>query len=182
MYVYNPEFDMPDADERILGGQGEPTPEELEQPELPPLPPEDAKLAYLHNHLYATPSLTEDEEQKLFRTYNFCKYGIHKLQEKSRSAKPSAAFLGERRRLQHIAVATENRIIEANLRLVVKIARHHARRPKTLNELIDDGTRSLMRAIETFDYAKGVRFSTYASHAIRVDFAKRIAGEDYAHD
>jgi len=78
------------------------------------------------------------------------------------------------------ANATKNRIIRANLRLVVSIARKHVSGgPQSLFELISDGNVSLMRAVEKFDYARGYKFSTYASWAIMKNFARSVPRERY---
>ena len=80
------------------------------------------------------------------------------------------------------ATAVKNRIIRANLRLVVSIAKKHLGGSQTLFELISDGNVSLMRAVEKFDYSRGNRFSTYASWAIMRNFARSVPRERYRLD
>ncbi|UCC22909.1 MAG: sigma-70 family RNA polymerase sigma factor, partial [Planctomycetota bacterium] len=76
------------------------------------------------------------------------------------------------------AEAIKKMIIEANLRLVVSIARKHsAGGGSNLPDLISEGNFSLMRAVEKFDYTRGFRFATYASWAIAKDYARRIPAE-----
>ena len=77
-------------------------------------------------------------------------------------------------RLYEEAVATKNQIIRANLRLVVSIAKRHVGPAENFFELVSDGNMSLMRAVEKFDYARGYKFSTYASWAIMKNFARTI--------
>jgi len=76
----------------------------------------------------------------------------------------------------------KNRLTRANLRLVVSIAKKHIHGPLSLFELISDGNLSLMRAVEKFDYAKGYRFSTYASWAISRNYARSVPKEKYQLD
>ena len=75
------------------------------------------------------------------------------------------------------AVATKNQIVRANLRLVVSIAKRHVGQGDNFFELVSDGNMSLIRAVEKFDYARGNKFSTYASWAIMKNFARTIPDE-----
>lgn len=59
------------------------------------------------------------------------------------------------------------RFIESNLRLVVKIAKSFIKKPLPLLDLIQEGNRGLIRAVEKFEYKRGVKFSTYASWWVR---------------
>jgi RNA polymerase primary sigma factor len=68
----------------------------------------------------------------------------------------------------------KNRIVRANLRLVVSVARKHLRPNLFLMDLISDGNLTLMRAVESFDCHKGNRFSTYATLALMKGFARSV--------
>jgi RNA polymerase primary sigma factor len=72
------------------------------------------------------------------------------------------------------AIETKNQIIQANLRLVVSVARKHLRPGMNLMELLSDGNITLMRAVEGFDLHKGNRFSTYATLALMKGFARSV--------
>ncbi len=171
-WVHNELFDAPNADQIILDGP-EPTAQSQPTPRVPKGLP-----SYLES-LYRTPLLSREQEQDLFRRYNFLKYRMDKV---LKSIDPACVTKTEFQRAADLMSeidAVRQRIVEANLRLVVSIAKKHVGWSPRFFETISDGNMSLMRAVEGFDYARGNKFSTYASWAIMKNYARSVPEEYY---
>ena len=163
-------FRLPKREERILAAMPA-NDEPLKKARLPAgLPP------YLAS-LYEVPLLSRVQEGHLFRKMNYLKYKANKLRERLDPNQPKSSSMDEIEALYEEAVRTKNQIIRANLRLVVSIAKRHVGPIENFFELVSDGNMSLMRAVEKFDYARGYKFSTYASWAIMKNFARTIPDE-----
>ncbi|MCH8149708.1 MAG: sigma-70 family RNA polymerase sigma factor, partial [Planctomycetes bacterium] len=170
--IHNEIFDTPGADSIVL---------EVSEPpartdRLPAVP--KGLPSYLRA-LYRTPLLTSEQEQDLFRRYNYLKYKSARMIAKIDAVEPDADECDEVRALTDKADEIRCRIVEANLRLVVSIAKKHVGWSPNFFEVISDGNISLMRAVEKFDYARGNKFSTYATWAIMKNYARSIPTQHY---
>jgi RNA polymerase primary sigma factor len=127
--------------------------------------------------LYEVPLLSREQEMHLFRRMNYLKYKAGKLRDSLDRSRPKNGVMDRIEEIYDAAVATKNEIISANLRLVVSIAKRHVGPAENFFELVSDGNMSLIRAVEKFDFARGNKFSTYASWAIMKNFARTIPDE-----
>ncbi|HYK69887.1 MAG TPA: RNA polymerase sigma factor [Streptosporangiaceae bacterium] len=108
--------------------------------------------------------LTAEEEVNLAKRIEAGLYAEHKLETEKRLSKQLRADLE--------AVAEDGRrakahMLEANLRLVVSVAKKYSDRGLSLLDVVQEGNLGLIRAVEKFDYTKGYKFSTYAMWWIR---------------
>ncbi len=175
-YMPNPLFAKVEAEKQILGPMPESPEPAGRKARLPSgLPP------YLAS-LYEVPLLTREQEAYLFRKFNFLKYRAATLREQLDPAAAKSSLMDEIEKLYDKAVEVKNQIVRANLRLVVSIAKRHVAPNDNFFELVSDGNMSLIRAAEKFDFARGNKFSTYASWAIMKNYARTIPDENKRRD
>ncbi|MEI5033311.1 RNA polymerase sigma factor [Streptomyces sp. S1A(2023)] len=84
---------------------------------------------------------------------------------------------GDLDRLVVMGRTAKRRLIEANLRLVVSVAKRYVGRGLTMLDLVQEGNLGLIRAVEKFDYARGFKFSTYATWWIRQAMSRALADQ-----
>jgi RNA polymerase sigma factor (sigma-70 family) len=169
-YIYNESFDNPALAVEILGPvpAAETAPRKLRVPSGLP--------SYLAA-LYDVALLTREQEHHLFRKMNFLKHQAAKLRQGITGRGATVEMMDEIERLYEQAVQVKNQIVQANLRLVVSIAKRHMSSSDDFFALVSDGNMSLIRAVEKFDYSRGNKFSTYATWAIMKNFARTIPTE-----
>ena len=120
------------------------------------------------------PLLTPQQEVELAMQIENGRRSEQRLEEESGLDKVERAILES---TQKKGVRAAEHLVEANLRLVVSIAKKYVGRGMPLLDLFQEGNLGLMRAAEKFDYRKGFRFSTYATWWIRQSVTRALADQ-----
>jgi len=134
-------------------------------------PSADLVRVYL-NGIGRTALLSADEEVELAQRIEAGLYAQYKLNHAEKVTR------AEKRDLKILAKEgkkARSHLLEANLRLVVSLAKRYTGRGMPLLDLIQEGNLGLIRAMEKFDYAKGYKFSTYATWWVRQAISRGIA-------
>jgi RNA polymerase primary sigma factor len=126
-----------------------------------------------------TPLLDAATEVDLSKTIEAGLYAEHLLAQgrvgRRKGGAPMSATEAELEWLADEGRKAVTQFINANLRLVVSIARKYGRAQMPMLDLIQEGNTGLIRAVEKFDYAKGYKFSTYATWWVRQAITRGIA-------
>ncbi|GAA2473895.1 RNA polymerase sigma factor SigB [Winogradskya humida] len=130
----------------------------------------DLVRAYL-NGIGRTRLLTAVEEVELSKRIEAGLYAEEKLPTAGDDLAPLFTIIMAEGR------AAKNHLLEANLRLVVSIAKRYTGRGMAFLDLIQEGNLGLIRAVEKFDYTKGYKFSTYATWWIRQAITRAMADQ-----
>jgi len=121
------------------------------------------------------PLLTGPQEVDLAKKIEAGEEASAKLRETG--GKPSREELRALRRQESVGQEAKRKLVEANLRLVVSIAKRYVGRGMLFLDLIQEGNLGLIRAVEKFDFRKGYKFSTYATWWIRQAITRAIADQ-----
>ncbi|HMA46515.1 MAG TPA: RNA polymerase sigma factor [Frankiaceae bacterium] len=158
---------------------GEGADDEGDLDEEPPAPPvdqltQDGVRQYL-SHIGRVKLLTAEEEVDLAKRIEAGLFASEKLAGGPR--KVADRLRRELEAVERDGQSAKRKLVEANLRLVVSIAKRYVGRGMLFLDLIQEGNLGLIRAVEKFDYTKGYKFSTYATWWIRQAITRAIADQ-----
>jgi RNA polymerase primary sigma factor len=140
-------------------------------------PTNDPVRMYL-KEIGKVPLLTAEQEVILAKAIEEGEAATAELDKAVDSGKKlSTDRLRELQRIERQGQLAKKKLIEANLRLVVSIAKRYVGRGMLFLDLIQEGNLGLIRAVEKFDYTKGYKFSTYATWWIRQAITRAIADQ-----
>ncbi|MET0189499.1 MAG: sigma-70 family RNA polymerase sigma factor [Pseudonocardia sediminis] len=122
--------------------------------------------------------LTAAEEVELAKRIEAGVFAQHRLDTAdAEGTKLKPDYRRDLRAVVRDGARAKNHLLEANLRLVVSLAKRYTGRGMPLLDLIQEGNLGLIRAVEKFDYAKGFKFSTYATWWIRQAITRGMADQ-----
>ena len=137
----------------------------------------DSVRAYL-KQIGKVALLTAEEEVSLAKRIEAGLYAQYKIdQAKEAGERLAHAQRRDLREISRDGQRAKNHLLEANLRLVVSLAKRYTGRGMAFLDLIQEGNLGLIRAVEKFDYSKGYKFSTYATWWIRQAITRAMAAQ-----
>ncbi len=116
--------------------------------------------------LCETALLTAESETALFRQMNYLKFLAAGLRERLDVQHPDRLLMDKIEQLLSAALDIRDHLIQANLRLAMSIVKKFVTPTLSFDEMLSEGTVTLMQAVEKFDFDRGFRFSTYAYRSI----------------
>jgi|GEM_PF-3459807 len=115
--------------------------------------------------------LSTDQAFFLFRKYNFLKYQGTEQQKMLNIDNPQSTLIRQLQTTLGSIKTIKNILIQHNLRLVLSVARKHTQNDNEMLDMISEGNIILIKAIDTFNFTRDVKFSTYGTYAIVKQFA-----------
>jgi len=163
-WIDDPEFAKAKADVKLFGS-------ELDAPAARQI--EDIVRPAAGFEWSPTDPLSAAQERDLFRKLNFVRYRLNRLFKRIPDmSRPKAEDLRRIAALRRLVHRLRERIVEANVALVISMAKRSRVASVDFGELVSEGNMALLRAVDKFDASRGFKFSTYACRAILKSFSR----------
>jgi RNA polymerase primary sigma factor len=180
------ELEPPEEPEDLLAEEELATAEDLEEPlaetEAKPTPLRRGEAEFVSDpvrmylrEIGRVPLIDAEEELRLAKAIRAGAEAAERLKNEGQELSPQTRQALELKVLQ--GQIAQRRLAEANLRLVVSVAKRYVGRGMSFLDLIQEGNLGLLRAVEKFDYRRGYKFSTYATWWIRQAISRAIADQ-----
>ena len=168
-YVANDLFGQADA-ERVIFDQAP----EIARPDTSWYHPvmENIATATRVSGSAQAPPLTAEQERALFLQFNYCRHRVAAFKAQLGHELPDSDTAATMLSWHHKAEVYRERIAQANLALVLAMAKRTRMSEVDFSDLVSEGNMALLRAVDKFDAARGFKFSTYACRAILKAFSR----------
>ncbi|MBQ9588890.1 MAG: RNA polymerase sigma factor RpoD [Butyrivibrio sp.] len=170
------DMDIPEEDDMLLGDEEDIDMENIDLSVPDGISIEDPVRMYL-KEIGKVPLLNADQEIELAKAMEAGADAEKKLEEDKKENKLTPEEKKELDAIIYEGNEAKKRLAEANLRLVVSIAKRYVGRGMLFLDLIQEGNLGLIKAVEKFDFRKGFKFSTYATWWIRQAITRAIADQ-----
>lgn len=162
---FDPMFQQPEAEPVLMG----PMPESKTRRRRRTQDNDDSGV----DMLYPEPvTLTADQEKHLFLRHNYCRFRCMRILRQFREKRLTAAAARDLLQWYQNVLDTRSLIVNANVPLVLAMAKRTRVIGVDFSELISEGNMALLRAVDKFDCGRGFKFSTYACRAILKSFSR----------
>lgn len=165
-YIDHPDFANPDIESTLFGGEAVFEGDEPTRFVPPPA------VAVRTRSSARVPTLSHDQEQKLFMRYNYARKQIVAILENQANRRLTAAQTRRLLAWGTRALNARTTIVRLNMPLVLAMAKRTRLTNIDFNELISEGNMALLRSVEKFDSSRGFKFSTYSCRAILKSFSR----------
>ncbi len=125
------------------------------------------------DRMASTALLTHHGEQFFFRRMNYLMFWANSFRATLKPKRATAKSIARVQVLLEEAQRSRSTIVDSNLRLVLSLARKFSNSDLEFEDLVSEGSLILVKAVDKFDYSRGFRFSTYATHSIQRHFYRR---------
>ena len=165
-FVNHPDFESKAVEQQLFGGRAE-----LAKPRGTRFVPAEPVAEGINKGGHV-PTLKHDEEELLFKRFNFARRQVAVQLQRWSGKRLTEAAVRQLLAWGHRVLDARSTIVRVNLPLVLAMAKRTRLTGIDFNELISEGNMALLRSVEKFDCGRGFKFSTYSCRAILKSFSR----------